>query len=100
MRFIILLKTTFLNETTSIHLKTIFCLNMKGELGVGNGPTFRCKAFRNLDKKTFGTVSINSSMQQHRLSAGLQASKSFSYVFTSHFLVSYSVPTQYDLRCI
>jgi len=45
----------------------------EGELGVGNGPTFRCKAFRNLDKKTFGTMSINSSMQQHRLSAGLQA---------------------------
>eukprot|EP00111_Clytia_hemisphaerica_P005692 TCONS_00016511-protein len=45
----------------------------EGEVGVGNGPTFRCKAFRNLGKKMFGTVSINSNLQQHKLSAGLQA---------------------------
>lgn len=45
------------------------------ELGVGNGPQIRLKGFRNINKKTFGTVSINSTLRQSVLTAGLQGSK-------------------------
>lgn len=45
------------------------------EVGVGNGPQMRLKGFRNINKKTFGTVSINSTLKQSVLTAGLQGSK-------------------------
>ena len=50
-------------------------LTFQMEVGVGNGPQMRLKGFRNINKKTFGTVSINSTLKQSVLTAGLQGSK-------------------------
>ena len=47
------------------------------EVGAGNGATFRLKGFRNIDKKRFGTISLNSSIKQSKLSVGLQGSELF-----------------------
>lgn len=50
-------------------------LTFQMEVRVGNGPQMRLKGFRNINKKTFGTVSINSTLKQSVLTAGLQGSK-------------------------
>jgi len=56
-------------------LKRVFSHQSWGEveLSAGNGGNLRLKAFRNLDKKRFCTVTLNSTLKQQRLSAGLQA---------------------------
>jgi len=43
------------------------------EISAGDGPRCRIKGFRNINKKTFGTISLNSSLVQAKLTAGLQA---------------------------
>jgi len=62
--------------TVSCTLRNVFSHRSWGEVQFGTGTAgadLSLKGFRNIDKKRFATVTLNSSLKQMQLTAGLQA---------------------------